>query len=117
MKPGDKIRAFRKEHKYTLRQFAEICGLSFAQVRFMENGTNSSGKPSKPLWDSLAKAAAGMGITVYELVEGCDDYELGYMKSLEHKIPQDRLAVIDNIILANDEQFSLIKSYVDFVMK
>lgn len=117
MKPGDKIRAFRKEHKYSLRKFADICGLSFAQVRFMENGLNSSGKPSKPLWDSLAKAAAGMGITVYELVDGCDEYELGYIKSLEHKAPQEREEIIDKIILATPEQFSLIKSYVDFVMK
>lgn len=36
MKLGDMMKAYRAEHKYTLRDFAEVCGISFAQVRLME---------------------------------------------------------------------------------
>lgn len=117
MKPGDKIRAFRKEHKQSLREFAELCGLSFAQVRLMELGRNSSGKPSIPSWSSLQKAAAGMGITMQELLDGCDDMEVRLDSVKEHVVPKERQEVIDKIILATPEQFSLIKSYVDFVTK
>ena len=117
MKPGDKIRAFRKEHKQSLREFADLCGLSFAQVRFMELGRNSSGKPSIPSWPSLQKAAAGMGITMQELLDGCDDMEVRLDSVKEHVVPKERQEVIDKIILATPEQISLIKSYVDFVTK
>lgn len=117
MKPGDKIRAYRKAHKQSLRDFADLCGLSFAQVRLMEIGRNSSGKPSIPSWSSLQKVAAGMGITVQELIDGCDDMEVQMDGVKQHEVPKDRQEVIDKIILATPEQFSLIKSYVDFVTK
>ena len=117
MKPGDKIRAFRKAHKQSLRDFAERCGLSFAQVRLMEIGRNSSGKPSTPSWSSLQKAAVGMGITMSELLDGCDEMDIQLDKVKEHIVPKDRQEVIDKIILATPEQFSQIKVYVDFVMK
>lgn len=117
MKPGDKIKAYRNEHHLSLRDFAKKCGLSFSQVRLMEIGRNSGGNPSNISWPSLKKVADAMGITVYELVDGCDDYALGWIEGKQHKIPEERQAVIDKIILATPEQFALIQSYVDFVTK
>jgi hypothetical protein len=78
---------------------------------------NSAGKPSTPSIPSLAKAAASMGITLSELLEGCDDFEVRMVDVPKHKIPDDSQEIIDKIILATPEQFSKIQSYVDFVTK
>lgn len=73
MKLGDMIREYRSEHKYSLREFADICGISFAQVRLMERGLNSQGKPFIPSVKSLKQVAKGMGISLTALLEHCDD--------------------------------------------
>lgn len=65
MKLGDMMKAYRAEHKYTLRDFAEVCGISFAQVRLMEKGENTHGGQLTPSIKSL-KAVA----------KGCVDYAL-----------------------------------------
>ena len=59
MKLGDLIREYRAEHKYSLREFADICDISFAQVRLMERGLNSQGKPFVPSVKSLKLVAKG----------------------------------------------------------
>lgn len=57
MKLGDMMKAYRAEHKYTLRDFAEICGISFAQVRLMEKGENTHGGQLTPSIKSLKAVA------------------------------------------------------------
>lgn len=113
MKLGDIIYTYRQEHNLSMREFSKLCGLSHAQVYFMERGLNSHGEPFVPRLDSLDKVASAMGITLTELLSVVDDSMVVRLG----KPDENRQSVIDKIILATPEQFSMIKSYVDFVTK
>lgn len=115
MKLGEVIYGYRADHNLSMREFSRLCKLSPAQVYFMERGINSHGKPFIPTTDSLIKVAAAMGITLTELLSVCDDSMAIRMN--EGQISLGRQEVIDKIILATPEQFSQIKSFVDFVTK
>ncbi len=115
MKLGEVIYGYRADHNLSMREFSRLCKLSPAQVYFMERGTNSHGKPFIPTTDSLIKVAAAMGITLTELLSVCDDSMAIRMN--EGQISLGRQEVIEKIILATPEQFSQIKSFVDFVTK
>lgn len=73
MKLGKLIQEYRLEHRYSLREFADLCGISFAQIRLMERGLNTQGKPFVPSVKSLKAVAKGMGISLTALLECCDD--------------------------------------------
>ena len=58
-----------------------------------------------------------MGISFDEVMKYCEDLVIVWGKDGMDAKRNERQEVIDKIILATPEQFSLIKSYVDFVTK
>lgn len=116
MKLGELIKQYRSEHKYSLREFANICDISFAQVRLMERGLNSQGKPFVPSVKSLKCVAKGMGISLTALLEYCDDMEIEWDAD-DVAIEPDKQALIDKILIATPEQLKKIQSIVDIVMQ
>lgn len=119
MKLGKIIRMYVDEHGYSMRYFAKICGLSSSQMTFMERGVNSANKPSVPKPETLVKLAAGMGITYRELLCALDAEERVMIETSSNGVTltPEKQDVIDKILMATPEQFSQIRSYVDFVIK
>ena len=116
MKLGDMMKAFRAEHKYTLRDFAEVCGISFAQVRLMEKGENTHGGQLTPSIKSLKAVAKGMGISLTTLLENCDDMEIEW-EADDVAIAPEKQALINKILIASPEQLQKLKSIIDLVMQ
>ncbi len=115
MKLGDMMKAYRAEHDMSLREFADRCGISFAQIRLMERGKNTSGGPLMPTVKSLKSVARGMGISLTALLENCDDMEIEW----EHDdvaIAPEKQALIDKILIASPDQLQKIKTIIDLVM-
>ena len=74
MKIGNLIKQYRKENKITLRDFAKICGTSHSYIAMLENDKNSkTGEPIVPSLTMLSKLSQGMGMTLNELINICDD--------------------------------------------
>lgn len=115
MKLGDMIREYRAEHRYSLREFADLCDISFAQVRLMERGLNSQGKPFIPSVKSLKLVAKGMGISLTALLERCDDMVIEW-EADDVAIDPVKQALIDKILIATPEQLKKIQGIIDLVM-
>ena len=116
MKLGDMIKAYRSEHKYSLREFADLCGISFAQIRLLELGRNTSGGKLTPTVYSLKAVAKGMGISLTSLLENCDDMDIEW-NAEDVAIAPEKQALIDRILIADPEQLQKIKTIIDLVMK
>lgn len=68
------IKAYRKRHGLSQRQFANICGLSNGYIAMIERELNpSTGEPITPSLAALKKMASGMGITLAALFAAVDD--------------------------------------------
>lgn len=115
MKLGNMMKAYRAEHQLSLRDFADICGLSFAQIRLMEKGINTHGNPLTPSVKSLKAVARGMGISLTSLLENCDDMEIEWEPD-DVAIAPEKQALIDKILIASPDQLQKIKSIIDLVM-
>jgi len=76
MKLSEIIRAYRQEHELSLRQFANMCGLSHAVINNIERERNSNGDPFTPSFETLSKVASGMGISVNDLLRDMEDMEI-----------------------------------------
>lgn len=76
MKLGDMIKQYREERGLSQRAFARRCGLSNAQIAFLEKGIGNSGKPFEPTFDTVRKVARGMGTTAEVLLVECEEFRL-----------------------------------------
>ena len=119
MKLGKIISMYMDEHGYSMREFATICGLSPAQISNTVRGQNSCGEPSLPRDGTLIKIAAGMGITLGELLAGLDDDTRIRLsaRNPEVSMSSERQELIDKILIATPEQLKKIASIIDLVMQ
>ena len=85
MKIGEVITKYREEHGISQRTFARRCGLSNAQVSFLERGYGANGKPFEPKYDTIRKVARAMGTTAEALIAECDDFMLDISDEPESK--------------------------------
>lgn len=70
----DLIMEYRSEHNLSQRQFAAACGLSNGYISMLEKGQNPSTKlPVTPTLPKLKQLAAGMGMTLTDLLVKVDD--------------------------------------------
>lgn len=70
----DLIMEYRSEHSLSQRQFAAVCGLSNGYISMLEKGQNPSTKlPVTPTLPKLKQLAAGMGMTLTDLLVKVDD--------------------------------------------
>lgn len=113
---SEAVKEYRKEHRYSLREFADLCGLSHVQIYRIESGTKTDGKPFEPKIKTLKKLAKGMGISLDEIMMYCDDLVVHWDKD-DMAIDPVKQLVIDKILMSTPEQFALIQSYVNFVTK
>lgn len=114
MKLGELIKQYREEHRYSLREFADVCGVSFAQIRLMERGLNSQGKPFVPSVPSLKAVAGGMGISLSTLLEQCDDMTISWGPEDEARSPEKQ-ALIDRVLRMDPEQLDKLSRLLDIV--
>lgn len=114
MKLGQLIQEYRTEHRYSLREFADICGISFAQVRLMERGLNSKGNPFIPSVSSLKAVAKGMGISLSTLLENCDDMEIRWDEE-DVAISKEKQELIDRVLRMDAGQLSKLSRLLDIV--
>ena len=74
MKLGDLIREYRESHDLSQRQFADCCGLSNGYISMLERGVNpNTQRPITPTIPQLKKLAAGMNMTMAEMIDKVDD--------------------------------------------
>lgn len=117
MKLSDIIKAYIEEHNYSMRTFANICGISTSQMSNMARGINSQGEKSIPRPDMLKKLAAGMGIGYKELLSVLDDNALIIVSEKGDTLAPEKQALIDKILIATPEQLEKIKSIINLVMQ
>lgn len=75
---SEAVKEYRKEHRYSLREFADLCGLSHVQIYRIEQGVKTDGKPFEPKIKTLKKLAAGMGISLDEVLMYCQDLTISF---------------------------------------
>ena len=75
---SEAVKEYRKEHRYSLREFADLCGLSHVQIYRIEQGAKTDGKPFEPKIKTLKKLAAGMGISLNEILMYCQDLTIRF---------------------------------------
>ena len=117
MKLSDIIKAYIEEHNYSMRTFANICGISTSQMSLIARGINSRGDKSLPEPKTLEKLAAGMGIGYRELLSVMDDNALIVVSESGDELAPEKQALIDKILIATPEQLEKIKSIVNLVMQ
>ena len=70
---GDVIKEFRASHNMSMDEFAKISDISKAYISVLEkNKRPKSGKSINPTLEMYKKAAAGMGITLEQLLNMVD---------------------------------------------
>lgn len=75
---SEAVKEYRKEHRYSLREFADLCGLSHVQIYRIEQGVKTGGKPFEPQIKTLKKLAVGMGISLDEILMYCQDLTIRF---------------------------------------
>lgn len=84
---GEVIREYREGRGLSQRQFAAACGLSNGYIAMLERGENPSTKePIKPTIAALRKLAAGMGVSLGELLSRAEDVGIGPGEDLPDNI-------------------------------
>lgn len=76
MKLSEIVKQYREEHGLSQRDFAKHCGLSNVAVSNLERELNSYKNPYTPSFETVAKVANGMGMSVHELFMQIDDVEV-----------------------------------------
>lgn len=68
---GEIIKNYRLlgSNKISLREFAELAGMSASYVCYLEKGVDGNGKPIVPSIETINKVACVMGVTFNELYE------------------------------------------------
>lgn len=86
---GEIIKQYLTENGLSQREFARRCGdVSYGYISMLIRGANSnSGKPIKVSVDKVALIAAGMGMTMDELLREADDFPLELTPRTESPLP------------------------------
>ena len=101
---GELIKAYRKEHKMSQREFAAKCGLSNGMISLFERGTNpKTNEPITPTLPTLNCIATGMGLKIDKLLEKADDIDVSLSRSSETTI-----LGITPALTQNEEQLLII---------
>lgn len=73
MKIGEFLSIYRKEHNLSMEELANRCGLSKAYISKLEaNVNNNNGKLIKPSIQTFNKIAAGLNISLTDLLSALD---------------------------------------------
>lgn len=111
--------------KMSLREAAELSGLSHSYIRDLELGFNRSTKsPVKPSPDTLMKLATAYNFSYWNLLqmsgylemteEQLMDYEVRRIDELQTNTLKD---VLEKIMSFDDEQLIFIQTFIQHIMK
>lgn len=73
MKLSEIVKQYREAHNMSLRTFASRCGVSHSVIYNVENEKNTAGEPFTPSFETMQKIAAGMGLSVNDLLRQLED--------------------------------------------
>ena len=111
---AEMVYEYRTSHKYSLRDFGKLCGLSYAQISLLEKGVNAKGKPFIPSIETLDKLSKGMGIpvdTLLRAVKGQPVSLTGEDMNCDDISPE-RQAVMDQIPNLTDDEFDALVQFL-----
>lgn len=112
MRLGDFITQYRLSHSLSQRQFATTCGLSNGYISMLEKGINpATQKPVTPTIPQLKKLAAGMCLSLMELLEQVDDMSIDISG---REIESDSQLIVhdcNRIPDMTDEECTLVQKY------
>lgn len=118
MELGEKIKAYRREHDISQREFARRCNLSNGYISMLESGNNpATGESISPTITILKSIAAAMCVSTQELLSECytrrqsmankhmtaiyiSHDNAHYVRLVAHAIGMSNSAFIDGIISA-----------------
>ena len=110
MKLGDLIAQYRSVHSLSQRQFASHCGLSNGYVSMLEKGKNpATNKPVTPTIPQLKKIAAGMGMTLMDLLDQVDDMPI----DIGEPEPPTQMSVFESAAAAalDEDELDMIRKF------
>lgn len=109
MNLSELIIQYRTEHSMSQREFSARCGVSNGYMSMLENGGNpNTGKPLVPQIPTLMKIAAGMGMTLDDLLTLADDMPVDISKPANNAP-----ALPDELSEAKRELIEIIKQMPD----
>lgn len=85
---GQLIKRYRTDNDLTLKEFSAKSGISVAYISLLETGRQTHGKKVVPSLQMYYKCAAGMGITLNNLLEKIDDNEV--VTLIQDPVERDR---------------------------
>lgn len=92
----DLLVQYRAAHNLSQRAFASKCGVTNGYISMLENGKNpATGKPVVPSLSRLSKIAAGMELSIQQLLQLADDTEIDIGGSDSIDLPTQKQSVID----------------------
>lgn len=119
MKLGDIIIKYREDHGMSQRQFAKTCGLSNGFIAMLEKGANpKTGQPLVPAFETMNKLAAGMNITLGQLLCRIGDVkDMGEEFSVSVPVREGSLEYELRQVTENmtDEQKQKVLEYAMFI--
>ena len=91
---GEIIADYLKKNKLSQREFAKQCGdVSYGYISMLIRNVNpATGKPIRPNIDKVASIAAGMGISLDELLRMADDFPME-LNAAGQKLPDDMIPI------------------------
>lgn len=102
MNSGDRIRAARKERKFTQKHLGELCGIAEPTIRRYELGKLN------PKYETLQRIAAALNVKTWELL-GDEEEELEEISSHIYdieslkKVLKSAGLLLDNVCIEDDE--------------
>lgn len=88
---GNLIKARREELGLSLRDFAEMCGMSHSYIRNLEDGDPRTGKQIVPTLEYLEKLAPALSMSLEEVLK-----EIGYIQDTDNRFEPANLSLLRN---------------------
>jgi transcriptional regulator with XRE-family HTH domain len=104
------LKQYREKTKLSLRDFADKCDVSHSYISMLENKKNSkTGEPIVPTLTMLNKISKGMGMSVNELINICDDIPISIVQANknapgENNLTEGEIAWLELYRMMPDEQ-------------
>ena len=116
MKLGKIVKNYRQAHSLTMRDFAAKSGVSHSYIAMLEDGKNSkTGLPMTPGLVTLKKLAAGMDMSIDELIATADDMPVSLQPSpspAESDLTESEQALLDLFRQVPEDQQALVLSMI-----
>ena len=113
MKLSEFITNYRAKNGLSQRQFAQRCGISHVTISYIEKNLNPhTGNPIVPTLPMLNKIAAGMNLTIDDLLDRVEDFRVSMADNEDLLLtPDQKLLSLYNDL--NEEGQEKLLDYAD----